>query len=50
MTSDVTEADIAAHNLILWGDPRSNSLLAKVIAKLPVRWDEAGRARWDRNV
>ena len=22
---DVTEADIAAHNLILWGDPGSNS-------------------------
>ena len=22
--ADVTDADIAAHNLVLWGDPRSN--------------------------
>jgi hypothetical protein len=37
--NDVTEADIAAHNLILWGDPSSNSLLAKMGGKLPMRWD-----------
>jgi hypothetical protein len=37
---DVTEADIAAHNLILWGDPASNSLLARIVGKLPVRWDK----------
>ena len=37
---DVTEADIAAHNLILWGDPSSNSLIARIGAKLPVRWDK----------
>jgi hypothetical protein len=37
--NDVTEADIAAHNLILWGDPSSNSLLAKMAGKLPMRWD-----------
>jgi hypothetical protein len=37
---DVSEADITSHNLILWGDPNSNSLLAKVITKLPVSWDK----------
>ena len=37
---DVTEADIVAHNLILWGDPGSNSLLAKIVGKLPVHWDK----------
>jgi dienelactone hydrolase len=35
---DITEADIAAHNLILWGDPSSNALLAKIADKLPVKW------------
>ncbi len=36
--SAVTEADIAAHNLILWGDAQSNELLAKLADKLPARW------------
>ncbi len=36
---DVNVADIAAHNLVLWGDPSSNAVLAKVAAKLPIRWD-----------
>lgn len=35
---DLTEADIAANNLILWGDPQSNAVLAKIIAKLPIEW------------
>jgi len=35
---DITEADIAANNLVLWGDPQSNSVLAKVSAKLPIEW------------
>lgn len=34
----VTDADIAASNLVLWGDPQSNALLAKVISKLPIQW------------
>jgi hypothetical protein len=37
--ADVTEADLAAHNLVLWGDPGSNRVLARVIDKLPVHWD-----------
>ena len=40
--SAITPADIAAGNLILWGDPSSNKVLAKIAAKLPVRWDAAG--------
>src|SRR5207244_7511410 len=35
----VTDADIAHHNLILWGDPSSNKVLAKIAEKLPVKWD-----------
>lgn len=34
----VTDADIAASNLVLWGDPQSNAVLARIIAKLPVKW------------
>jgi hypothetical protein len=34
----ITDADIAASNLVLWGDPQSNAVLAKVIAKLPIKW------------
>jgi len=36
---EVTEADIADRNLILWGDPSSNAVLARLIARLPVTWD-----------
>jgi hypothetical protein len=36
---DITEADSAAHNLVLWGDPSSNAVLAKIIDKLPIKWD-----------
>jgi dienelactone hydrolase len=34
----VTDADIADSNLVLWGDPSSNKLMARVLEKLPVRW------------
>jgi hypothetical protein len=33
-----TDEDIAAHNLVLWGDPQSNSVLARIADKLPIRW------------
>lgn len=36
--TDVTDDDIAGKNLILFGDPSSNSLIAKVIGELPIRW------------
>lgn len=34
----VTEADIREHNLILWGDPGSNTMLGKIADKLPIGW------------
>ncbi len=34
----ITDDDIANNNLVLWGDPGSNSVLAKVLAKLPITW------------
>ncbi len=36
----ITEADIASSNLVLWGDPASNSLLARIIDKLPLKWSK----------
>jgi dienelactone hydrolase len=39
---DITDADIAAHHLVLWGDPASNQLLARIADKLPIRWDAKG--------
>jgi hypothetical protein len=36
--SAVGDADIAAHNLVLWGDPQSNAVLARIADRLPIRW------------
>jgi hypothetical protein len=36
----ITDADIAANNLVLWGDPSSNAVLAKIADKLPVQWSQ----------
>ena len=33
---DVTDDDIKNNNLILWGDPKSNAILAKIADKLPL--------------
>jgi pimeloyl-ACP methyl ester carboxylesterase len=38
--SAIADADIANCNLVLWGDPDSNRLLATIADKLPVRWHE----------
>lgn len=38
--TDVTEEMIQSANLVLWGDPSSNSVMAKVAGKLPVKWTE----------
>ena len=37
----VTAHDLAAKNVVLWGDPSSNALLARMLAtgKLPLQWD-----------
>ncbi len=39
---DVTDADIANSNLILWGDPASNRMLARIADRLPVKWTADG--------
>lgn len=44
----VTASDLAAHTLVLWGDPQSNRLLAKIAGRLPVRWDANGVAMGGR--
>lgn len=38
---EVSNADIAAHHLVLWGDAASNSVLARMSGKLPVTWSGA---------
>ncbi len=35
---DVTAADFATYNVVLFGDPGSNKWIAKAIGKLPVKW------------
>jgi hypothetical protein len=35
---DVTDADFAKYQVVLFGDPGSNKWIAKVAAKLPVKW------------
>jgi hypothetical protein len=37
---NLTEAQIESHHLILFGDPGSNSVLAKVLKGLPIEWDK----------
>src|SRR5262249_33646359 len=32
--------DIASNNLVLFGDPGSNKLIARVLPKLPIRWNK----------
>ncbi|MCH8830963.1 MAG: prolyl oligopeptidase family serine peptidase [Planctomycetes bacterium] len=34
----ITAADIASSNLVLFGDPTSNPLIAKIAGKLPIQW------------
>jgi hypothetical protein len=36
--NDVTAADMAKYHVVLFGDPGSNRVMAKMLAKLPVRW------------
>ena len=36
--TEITDADIANDNLVLFGDPGSNHLLARVLDRLPIKW------------
>jgi pimeloyl-ACP methyl ester carboxylesterase len=38
---DVTSDDVRTSNLILFGDPGSNSWIGKLLPKLPIRWTES---------
>ncbi|QDU20761.1 prolyl oligopeptidase family serine peptidase [Urbifossiella limnaea] len=38
----LTDEQIKNANLVLWGDPNSNAVLAKIADKLPVKWTAAG--------
>ena len=40
--TQITDADIAENNLVLWGDPGSNKILARIADRLPVRWTSSG--------
>ncbi|MEO6724740.1 MAG: prolyl oligopeptidase family serine peptidase [Blastocatellia bacterium] len=40
--AEINDADIAASNLILWGDPGSNKILARIADKLPIKWTAEG--------
>jgi hypothetical protein len=35
---ELTDADIASNNLVLFGDPSSNAVIAKVVDRLPIKW------------
>ena len=36
--NEVTDDDVKEHSLVLWGDPQSNLVLARIARKLPLRW------------
>ena len=38
LDSEVTAEDIAQHNLVLWGDPAANRVLARIADDLPIEW------------
>ena len=38
--TEVDDKWISSSNLILWGDPQSNKVLAKIADKLPIKWDD----------
>ena len=35
---EISPDDIANRNLVLWGDPSSNAVLARIIGRLPLTW------------
>ncbi|MFN6051571.1 MAG: hydrolase, partial [Planctomycetia bacterium] len=37
---EVTESDLKNQNIILFGDPGSNSLISKSLPKLPIEWTQ----------
>ncbi len=47
---DISDAEIASSNLVLWGDPASNKVLARIAQQLPLKWTSevivAGKNRY----
>jgi pimeloyl-ACP methyl ester carboxylesterase len=39
--TEIADDDIASSNLVLWGDPSSNKVLAKIADTLPIGWTAA---------
>ena len=37
--TEITDEDIATSNLVLWGDPSSNKILARIGNRLPIAWN-----------
>jgi hypothetical protein len=40
--TEITDDDIKNTNLVLWGDPKSNAILAKIADSLPIKWTDQG--------
>jgi dienelactone hydrolase len=40
--TDVTAADLAAHNIALFGDPSSNAVYRRIAGRLPIEWRADG--------
>ena len=40
--TDISNDDIATHNLALFGDPSSNSVYRRIADRLPIRWTASG--------
>ena len=40
VNDDQASGDAIKSNLVLWGDPSSNKMIAKIMDKLPIKWDE----------
>ena len=48
--NELTESQIASSNLILFGDAKSNSVIAKLMDQLPVKWGQDEIAIGDASV
>ncbi len=40
LDKDLTDEQIASHHLILFGDPKSNSVIAQIADRLPIGWTQ----------
>jgi predicted esterase len=38
--SEVTDDDLRKYHVLLWGDATSNTLITKILPKLPITWDD----------